>query len=148
MAIHIASSPYRSAFQPQGTSRQRSFSRIEYSGAAKSFGSFFQTLKQNGHKERLRFSVGPMALIVGMGLFAIGISVLYLMNFNKVATIGYDLKRVERDHQELVDQYEIQNMKLAELASLTNISKTDKVESMRYPRSITFVRANTALASR
>lgn len=146
MAIHIASSPYRSTFQPQGVRRHRTFNRIEYSGAKTA--SFLQRLKQ-GNKERLHFSIGPMAIIVGLGLFAVGISALYLMNFNKVATNGYALKRVERDHQELVDQYEIQNMKLAELASLTHIAQTDKVEGMRYPWSLTFVRGgNTAVASR
>ena len=146
MAIHISNSPYRSSFQPQNVRRNRTFNRIEYSGV-KVMSSFFQNIKRQ-NKERIRFSIGPMAIIIGLGLFAAGMSTLYLMNFNKVATSGYALRRVERDHQGLVDQYQIQNMKLAELASLTHIAQTETVEGMRYPKNVVFVRGNTAVASR
>jgi len=147
MAIHIASSPYRSTFQPGMASRSRSFSRVEYSGATTSLGSLFQNLKTK-KSERLRFSVGPLAIIVGLGVVAALMSTLFLINFNNVATNGYALKHVERNHQELVDQYEIQNMKLAELASMRTIIQSEKVSSMRHPRNVMFVRGNTAVASR
>jgi hypothetical protein len=96
----------------------------------------------------LRFEFGPAAAIGGMFTVAILLSLLYLAHFNQVATKGYDLRRLEADRQQLMNQYDIKNMKLAEAKSLANIISSDRVSAMRRPGEITYVRGNTALAKR
>lgn len=96
----------------------------------------------------LKFKFGPSTAIGGLMVIAILISLVYLTHFNKVATKGYDLRRLEADRQQLLNQYDIKNMKLAEVKSLAKIAGSERVSVMRRPGEIIFVRGNTALASR
>jgi len=96
----------------------------------------------------MKLEFGPSMAIGGLFLVAVLFSLLYLAHFNQVATKGYDLRRLEADRQQLLDQYDIKNMKLAEAKSLTTIMASDKVSAMRRPAEIAYVRGNTAIASR
>ena len=94
----------------------------------------------------MRIEFGPGAAIGGLFVLAVTFGLLYLAHFNQVATKGYDLRRLEADRQQLLNQYDIKNMKLAEVKSLTNILTTNRVAAMRKPAEVIFVRAGTALA--
>lgn len=96
----------------------------------------------------MRFEFGPSMAIGGLMVVAVLFMLLYLAHFNQVATKGYDLRRLEADRQQLLNQYDIKNMKLAEVKSLSTIIASDKIVGMRRPAEITYVRGNTALASR
>ena len=96
----------------------------------------------------LRWQFGPATAISGLFVIAILLSLTYLAHFNQVATKGYDLRRLEADRQQLLNQYDIKNMKLAGVKSLSNIIASERVSAMRRPGEIVYVRANTALASR
>lgn len=72
----------------------------------------------------------------------------YLAFFNQVATKGYELRRLEADRQQLLTQYEIKNMKLAEVQSLNTIVQSDKANAMRRPYSIDYVKGGSVLAAR
>jgi hypothetical protein len=96
----------------------------------------------------LKLEFGPSMAIGGLMMIAVLFMLLYLAHFNQVATKGYDLRRLEADRQQLMNQYDIKNMKLAEAKSLTTIISSDKIVGMRRPGEITYVRGNTALASR
>lgn len=108
-----------------------------------SFKSFLQTIKDR--TTRLEF--GSSTVIVGLLVIAVGMSLAYLIHFNRVATKGYDLRRLEAARQELMTQYDIKNMKLAEAKSLNTIINSDRISAMRKPNELIFVRGNTALAS-
>lgn len=95
-----------------------------------------------------KFEVGPGTAMIGMMVFAAVLSLSYLAHFNQVATKGYDLRRLEADRQQLVGQYEIKNMRLAEVKALSTISDSETVASMRRPNEVSFIRGNTAIASR
>jgi hypothetical protein len=95
----------------------------------------------------LKMEFGPTTAISGLAVVAILMSLLYLMNFNQVATKGYDLRRLEVARQQLLNQYEIKNMKLTETKALSSIISSDRISAMRQPGEVTFVRGNTAIAS-
>jgi len=96
----------------------------------------------------MRFEFGPATAVTGLFIISLLLGSLYLAHFNKVATKGYDLRRLEADRQQLLNQYDIKNMKLAGVKSLANIAASDRVSAMRHPAEIVYVRGNTALASR
>lgn len=90
--------------------------------------------------------MGPSVIIAGLFLIAIFISFLYLAHFNQVATRGYDMKRLEVDRQQLLEQYEGKNAHLSSAKSLDVIAKSGRVSSMVKSGELTFVRGDTALA--
>ncbi|MFC1751245.1 hypothetical protein ACFL2V_20885, partial [Pseudomonadota bacterium] len=96
----------------------------------------------------LNYEFGTSTIIGSLAVVAIVTSLMYLAHFNQVATKGYELKRLEADHQQLLNQYEIKNMRLAEAMSLTRITETDRISAMRKANSVTFLTDNTVLASK
>ena len=96
----------------------------------------------------MRFEFAPSMAIGGLFMIAILMSLLYLAHFNQVATKGYDLRRLEADRQQLLNQYDIKNIKLAEVKSLYNIASSTRASAMRRPGEVIYVRGNAALASR
>jgi hypothetical protein len=94
----------------------------------------------------LRFEFGPSTAIGGMFVISVLLGLMYLAHFNQVATKGYDLRRLEADRQQLMNQYDIKNMKLAQVKSLTHILDTNRISAMRKPSEIIYVRSSTALA--
>jgi len=98
----------------------------------------------------MRIEFGPSSLIIGLMLLSTILMILYLATYNKIATKGYDLKRLEADHQQLMTQYDIQNMKLSQVKSLTNMIVTARIaDNMRKPATVEFVHGgDTVLASR
>jgi len=94
------------------------------------------------------FEIGSGLIVSGLVGLSIFLSLAYLMHFNHVATKGYDLKRLEAARQQLLNQYEIKNMQLAEVQSLTSIMESAKADAMRRPYSVSYVRGNIAIASR
>ncbi len=97
---------------------------------------------------KTKFEIGPASLILGLIMISVTMSLVYLAHYNSVATKGYDLRRLEADRQQLMTQYDIKNMKLAEAKALTTISSSEKAGSMRRPAGATFIQGATALASR
>ena len=96
---------------------------------------------------KLNFEFGPMVIIVGLMLLSVLMAFLYLVHFNKVATKGYELKRLEANRQQLLSQHDLSDMHIAEATTLDRISHSDKVARMRPISFITFIHGNTALAS-
>lgn len=101
---------------------------------------------KNVGRAKVRFEFGPGTVMAGMMVLAVGLSFAYLAYFNQVATRGYEMTRLEADRQQLLNQYEIKNMKLAEIRSLNYIAGTDHVSAMGRPGTVEFVRGDTAIA--
>lgn len=96
----------------------------------------------------VHYEFGASTIMTALGLFAIITTLMYLANFNQVATKGYELKRLEAHHQQLLTQYEIKNMRLAEAMSLARISESERVSAMRRPSNVTYLLESTVLASK
>ncbi len=94
-----------------------------------------------------RFQLNSTVIIVGFMLSAALLLLLYLAHFNKVATKGYDLKRVQRSQEELMVHNEIRTMKLTEAQSLQNVIDSGRIAHMRQPRDIMYIRGDSAIAS-
>ena len=90
---------------------------------------------------------GPTTIIVALIIVAVVMSFLYLLHFNQVATKGYDLKRLDVDRQQLLDQYQIANLNVSKVKSMDTILKSGRIQRMVRANNITFVRGDTALAS-
>ena len=126
--------PYRQGFSDQNR-RSRFFRRSRFSGF------------QGTTLSKFKFEFGPMTLIVALIIAAVVISLIYLAHFNKVATKGYDLRRLEADRQHLLGEHDLKNMRLADVKSMVNILNSQKVSGMRRVNDLIFIRGNTALAS-
>ena len=94
------------------------------------------------------FEISMTMVISMLGMVSIMLSLGYLAHFTQVSTKGYELKRLQADRQQLLSQYEIKNMKLAEAKSLTNIVSSESIENMRKPGSVDYIQGGAVLASR
>lgn len=97
---------------------------------------------------KVRFEFGPNAVIGCLLVMVAFLGCAYLAHFNQVATKGYDLKRLEADRQQLLNQYEIKNMRLAEIQSMNTIIRSEKADSMRRPSEIEYVKGASVLAAK
>jgi hypothetical protein len=175
MSIYVARSPYRSSFSRAPKFRisfpnfsflfaQRAAKRVRRQRPAVTHAAAPTTSLQGSVQRRIpgvslkesfakvkgaivRFEFGPSTVIVGLMVIAVLFGFLYLAHFNQVATKGYDLRRLEADRQQLLNQYDIKNMKLAEVKSLNNIIQSNRISAMRKPAETIFVSGATALAS-
>ncbi len=121
----LTRSPYRQEFMNSG---MRRFRRTRVSAI------------------KWQFQFGPMTLIVGLIFAAVAMSMLYLMHFNQVATKGYDLKRLEVDRQQLMDQNQMSNMNIDKVKSMDAITGSARIQRMVKANNVSFVRGDTALA--
>lgn len=137
--------------------RKSSFSFSSGSGVRDVFSGRLQIGNEKGRSLKevfqkvkgsiLKFEFGPVAMIFTLSVFVVVFGFLYLVTFNQLATKGYDLKRLDAAHQQLMNQYDIKNMKTAQIKSLNTIARTDRVSVMVKPSKVEYVTNNTALAS-
>lgn len=95
-------------------------------------------------KWKLQF--GPMTLIGGLVVLGVSMSILYLWHFNQVATKGYDLKRLEVDRNQLMEQNQVSNMNIDKVKSMGSILGSGRIQRMVRANDVSFVRGDTALA--
>ena len=91
-------------------------------------------------------TISPSMMVVGLMLMAILLSGLYLLNFNRVATKGYQLKRLEVSQQELKSENDLRTLYLAKSKSMTGIVDDGRLEGMHKPGSVEFVYGESVLA--
>jgi len=97
---------------------------------------------------RRQLIIRPSTIIIGLFVIAASLSFIQLAHYNKVSTKGYELRRLEADRQQLMTQYELKNMKVAEAKSMSVIAVSDKTASMVRPANVEYIRGNTGIASR
>lgn len=95
---------------------------------------------------RMKVVIQPSMVIIGLILVAVSLSLVQLAHYNLVSTKGYELRRLEADRQQLLGSFEVKNMKLAEVKSLSEIAGSVRASAMVRPATIEYVRGNTALA--
>lgn len=115
--------------------------------SAQTFSEVAQAVK-NVKGKKVKFEFGPNAVIGCLLVMVAFLSCAYLAHFNQVATKGYDLKRLEADRQQLLNQYEIKNMRLAEIQSMNTIINSEKADSMRRPSQVDYVHGASVIAAR
>lgn len=115
--------------------------------SAETFSKVARAVK-NVKGKKIRFEFGPNMVVGSLVVMVVLLSCAYLAHFNQVATKGYDLKRLEAHRQQLLNQYEVKNMQLAQMQSMNNIVKSEKTGSMRRPSQIEYVKGASVLAVR
>lgn len=76
------------------------------------------------------------------------VSLVYLAHANQNATKGYVLKELEQSRAELMTKNEILDMQTAQAKSLGTLGSDKKISSMVKADAPTFVRGDTAIASK
>ena len=115
--------------------------------AAKPGKSFAQIVEQFREKT-INYEVGPNTVMFGLMFFAAILSMLYLLHFNQVATKGYDINRLDASHSQLLSQWDVRNMQLAQIKSLNYILGSGRIDGMRTPDKVQYVNGGmTAVAS-
>lgn len=121
--------------------------RQSYRAAAFRRDEVMRSRRSSATALKLQFEFGPMAIIVTLLLLSVTMALMYLAHFNQDATKGYEMRRLEADRQQLLAQYDLSDMHLAETKTMDRIVNSDKVVHMKPVRRVTFVSGNMALAS-
>jgi hypothetical protein len=125
----ISYSPYRSSFKQE---RMRDILGKKEKAAASA--------------EVVKIKVTPFTLMTALFVITVLLSSLYLLNFNKVATKGYILKRLEISRQELQQQNDLRTLSLADAKAMSQIIDSGAVDHMRRPGSVEYVFGDSVLA--
>ncbi|MCC7432984.1 hypothetical protein IT412_05690 [Candidatus Peregrinibacteria bacterium] len=128
-SVNVAYSPYRSAF------RQAKIAEKESQQMATA-------------KELVRLEINPIVTISGLMVLSLALGALYLWSFNKVATKGYILKKLEISRQAMKEVTDRNNLYLAKAKSLTGVIDSGKIDHMRKPNEVEFVYGESVLASK
>jgi len=131
--INISYSPYRSDFRADRAAiAQTSILKAE------------ELKSQAG--EMLKIDINPAALITGLFLLSVLLGGLYLLNFNKIATKGYQLKRLEVSQQELKSEEDVRTLYLAKAKSMNGILNDSRLNGMHKPAQVEYVYSENVLA--
>jgi hypothetical protein len=97
-------------------------------------------------KEIVKISISPVMMMVILFVMTMLLGSLYLMNFNKVATKGYILKRLEISRQELNNQSDLRTLNLAKAKAMNQIIASGALDNMRKPGKVSFVTGDSIIA--
>jgi hypothetical protein len=95
----------------------------------------------------LTLRVGKFFLLFGM-TFMIGLlSFVHLVKFTEIHTKGYQLRKLEIQHDLLVNSKEAQSTDIAQLRALNSIRTSDVAARMVPMQKATFIKEDNAVAS-
>jgi len=101
---------------------------------------------QEAAREIVKISISPVMMIILLFVMFMLLGTLYLMNFNKVATKGYILKRLEVSQQELKDQSDLKTLNLAKARAMTQMIASGSLDNMRKPGKVSYVYGDSIIA--
>lgn len=105
-----------------------------------------QVADQTATAEIVKLEISPMAMIVLLFILTMLLGGLYLMNFNKNATKGYILKRLEISRQELKQQSDLRTLDLSNAKAMNQMISSGAMDHMRKPNQVSYVFADSVLA--
>ena len=83
--------------------------------------------------------LNPKFLIVVLAVIGTLLATLYLVNFNKFATKGFQLTKLENLRNELENTKQVNNLILAKAKAMNSVMERDRVSVMRKAQDIEFV---------
>lgn len=96
--------------------------------------------------EVVKLELSPLSLIVGLFVLTLVLGGLYLMDFNKNATKGYILKRLEVSKQELEDQNDMKTLALAKAKAMDQMMASGAMDKMRKPGQVEYIYGDSVIA--
>lgn len=124
--IRVGYSPYRQAFREEKIAQKSS--------------------EVVASKEMLKLEIKPPIIIATLFIMILALGSLYLANFNKMATKGNMLKRLQVSRQELNEQADLSNLYMAKVKSMNSIMDSGRIDHMRKPSKIDFVLGDSVIA--
>ena len=108
--------------------------------------SQFHRALRLGNGIPLSLRVGKFFLFFSMTLMIGIISFFYLLKFTELQTKGYQLKKLELEHNSLIDARETKTTQIAELKSLTAIREGAVGMSMVVAKAPVFIQKDGSIA--
>lgn len=121
--IKTSYSPYRSDFRADSKATR---------------GGLLETAEAKA-KELVKFDINPYMLMGVLLVLVALLGMLYLVNYNKLATKGYHLKSLEMARQELQTESNEKTLYLAKVKSLTEMLKEEKFDGMSKPEKMEYM---------
>lgn len=126
----IGFSPYRSSFRQE---RMREISGKKAAAVS---------------EEVVKVHISSVTIMISLFIVSLALGAMYLMNFNKVATKGYILKRLEVSRQELQQQNDIKTLGLADAKAMSQIIESGALDGMRKPGEVEYVFGETGVLAK
>lgn len=96
--------------------------------------------------EVVKIEISPLSMMILLFVLTLLLGGLYLMNFNKNATKGYILKRLEISRQELKEQSDLKTLDLANAKAMNQMISSGAMDHMRKPGQVSFVFGDSVIA--
>lgn len=126
--INVSYSPYRSEFKAERALAEKAKTALNVSD------------------EVIKIDISPTFLIAFLFIVSVLLGCLYLWNFNKISTRGYQLKRLQISQQELKSESDLQTLYVAKAKSMNGLLTDGRLEGMRKPGHVEYVIAENVLA--
>ena len=94
-------------------------------------------------KKMVSFVIKQSWIVVGLLIVAGTLGFFQVITYNKLATKGYGLKRLQVARQSLETQSEITNQYLADAKSMGNLVVNPSISNMRSPNQVQYVMGNS-----
>lgn len=96
------------------------------------------------------FKIGPFFLILSLLVFVILVTLMTLLYSTSQVTQGYVLEEMDMSNQDLEQQLQLHEMKIAEVRSIEHIRSLEQVANMRpmTDDKIVYIEGGTAIASK
>ncbi len=96
--------------------------------------------------ELVKLEISPMSLMVILFIITALLGSLYLLDFNKNATKGYILKRLDISQQELQDQNDLKNLALSRAKAMNQMIASGSMDHMHKPNEISYIFGDSVIA--
>jgi hypothetical protein len=106
----------------------------------------FAKVQKNTLSHKVEVGINALAFVI-IALVVL-VLLIYLANANRNATKGYALKTLEMERSRLLTENEVWDMEIARVQALANIQNDGKILTMVKTDAPTFVRGDTAIASK
>ena len=91
-------------------------------------------------------TVGKITTTFLLGVLICAAGIIYIFQVNKVATMGYDMKKLESQIEELKQQNERLKIQAADLKSIYNIETKKGEMELKKPGEVSYVEVQNPVA--
>lgn len=92
--------------------------------------------------------VSKLTLVVVLLFFVFCAGIMYIFQINKMATMGYEIKKTEEQIEELKKQNEALRIRAAELKSMHKLESDKERMNMKKPDEIGYIEVDDPVAMR
>lgn len=103
-------------------------------------------MTQNMSRRGFTLKIGPFAAIILMMVLIAMMGLISLTHLNAMSTKGYEINKLESEHQDLVQDGEINDMLILQARSMKTIEGHQLVQNMARPDKIYYLESITGFA--